>query len=134
MSDDEVRRWVTGPRLDRRGNPYVDKTPMKESLAAMNGYAKMYQGDVRGENAKKIAKELERRLLTETEMNKQTAYAVTEVMESKGLSGEPGHGPADKIRGFLGVPPVKKRDGGRKTKKNSKRTRRLRRRTHKRLL
>ncbi len=138
MTDDEVRRWIDGPRLTQSGRIAEDNRTIEERIESLESYAEMYRDNVAGENAQKIVDQMKRDLhkvkIGKSELDKQKAYAVTEVMESKGISGEPGHGPADKIRGFLGLPPVKKRDGGRKTKKNSKKTRRLRRRTHKRLL
>jgi hypothetical protein len=58
----------------------------------------------------------------QAELNKQKSFAITEGVEnSMGISGEPGHGPADTIRNFLGLPHISRRGGRSKNKKTNRR-------------
>jgi len=129
MTDAEVRRWVTGPRLSQGDRVIVDNRSFTERADSMEKSGSQAQG-VAGINADKIVRELRNRAIQEAELNKQKAHAVTEGVESGlGISGAPGSGPADIIRKFAGLPQVTKRAGRKKTHKNKKSKRKTRKST-----
>lgn len=131
MTDDEVFAWVSGPRLSQGGKPIVDKRTLDERIADMTK-SSAGAGDTAYQNAQKIIAELTRRknsrvAMVQAEADKQKAYAVTEGVEAKtGLSGDAGHGPADLIRKFAGLPNVTRRAGRKKTRKSKRKTRKSR--------
>lgn len=133
MTDAEVSTFVNGTRLTQGGQPVQDNRTLQERLDAM-ARLPANTDEVR-QNIEKIQAELRRQIrlqfaprIGEAELNKQKGERTRQLSEQIGLSGRTDSGPLGTILGYAGLPEVKPRIKGGKTRKGKK----SKRKTHKR--
>jgi hypothetical protein len=134
MTQEEARRWVTKPRLTKRFT-IMPHRPLREVLRSMQEHINNANPVVQ-QNVNKIIQELRKEIenhegISKAELNKQKAEALRQAVVSKGIPPSSAQGPIKNIMGFAGLPEVRPRIAGRKTRKSKsvrrKSTRKVRR-------